>query len=86
MRKVVKMFRDLKIMHKLIAMNILPFTGLLFLSIITFGASLVFLEEFKTSQDIADKVLKSYNYVYKAQPYNYTPIISSPFEIIIGLD
>ena len=77
------MFKNLNIFQKLIAMNILPFTGLLFLSIITFGASLVFLEEFKTSQDIAKKVLKAYEYVYENKNvYKYSPVISSPFEFI----
>ena len=81
--EIIKMFKNLSIYKKLIAMNLLPFTGLLFLSIITFGASLVFMEEFKTSQDIAKKVLKAYEYVYENKPvYRYSPLISSPFEFI----
>ena len=79
------MFKNLNIFQKLIVMNILPFTGLLFLSVLTFGASLVFLEEFKTSQDIAKKVLNGYEYVYENKnTYQYSPIISSPFEFIRG--
>jgi len=76
------MFKNLRFYQKLLVMNTLPMLGLLFLSIITFGATLVFLEEFKTSQDVANKVLKAYEYVYENKPYKFEPIISSPFEFI----
>ena len=74
------MFKNLKFFHKLIAMNTLPMVGLMFLSTITFWTVFVFLEEFKTAQDIAYKVTNAYEYVYEGKSYKYKPIISSPLE------
>ena len=74
------MFKNLKFFHKLIVMNTLPMVGLMFLSTITFWTVFVFLEEFKTAQDIAHKVTNAYEYVYEGKPYKYSPIISSPLE------
>jgi len=80
MKKVFGVFKNLRFMHKLIVMNTLPMLGLMFLSTITFWAVFIFLEEFKTAQDISTKVVNSYEYVYENKPYKYTPIISSPLE------
>jgi len=80
MKKVFEMFKNLKFMHKLIVMNTLPMVGLMFLSTITFWTVFVFLEEFKTAQDVANKVTKAYEYVYENKPYKYSPVISSPLE------
>ena len=74
------MFKNLKFIHKLIAMNTLPMIGLMFLSTITFWTVFIFLEEFKTAQDVASKVTNAYEYVYENKPYQYKPIISSPLE------
>ena len=74
------MFKNLKFIHKLLVMNTLPMIGLMFLSTITFWAVFIFLEEFKTAQDIAHKVTNAYEYVYEGKSYKYKPIISSPLE------
>jgi len=75
------MFKNLKFFHKLLVMNTLPMVGLVFLSVILFLGSFIFLEEFKTAQDVAKKVVNAYKYVYENKPYKYEPIISSPLEI-----
>jgi len=75
------MFKNLNFFYKLLVMNTLPMIGLIFLSTITFWTAFIFLEEFKTAQDIASKVTKAYEYVYENKEYSYTPIISSPLEI-----
>ncbi|NPA54915.1 MAG: methyl-accepting chemotaxis protein [Epsilonproteobacteria bacterium] len=79
---IYEKFKNLKFVNKLLVMNTLPMVGLIFLSTITFWAVFVFLEEFKTAQDIANKVVKAYQYVYQNKPYQYQPIISSPLEFI----
>ncbi|NPA10651.1 MAG: methyl-accepting chemotaxis protein [Epsilonproteobacteria bacterium] len=81
MKKAYTMFKNLKFFHKLLAMNTLPMVGLMFLSTIVFWTVFVFLEEFKTSQDVAKKVLQAYEYVYENKPYKFEPVVSSPFEI-----
>ena len=75
------MFKNFKFIYKLIIMNTLPMLGLVFLSTISFWAVFIFLEEFKTAQDVAKKVTNAYEYVYENKPYQYKPIISSPLEI-----
>ena len=80
MKVIFEMFKNLKFMHKLIVMNTLPMVGLMFLSTITFWTVFIFLEEFKTAQDISKKVANAYEYVYENKKYNYSPIISSPLE------
>jgi len=82
MKKALSMFKNLKFVHKLIVMNTLPMLGLMFLSTITFWGVFIFLEEFKTAQDVAHKVTKAYEYVYENKKYSYKPINSSPFEFI----
>ena len=80
-KRVIDMFKNLKFIQKLLVMNTLPMVGLMFLSTITFWTVFIFLEEFKTAQDVAKKVLIAYEHIYENKPYKYEKIISSPLEI-----